>query len=144
MELNREEICKIIPHRSPFLFIDRILDFLPGQYAEGIKTVGPEDFYLQGHFPSFPLMPGVLLLECIGQVGAIALLTQKDSAGKLVLLAGVEKARFRRPALPGDELLIETRIGRWREGSGLCRGVVRAKGAVVAEAELLAVLKEKR
>lgn len=143
MELNREEIYKIIPQRAPFLFVDRILDCIPGQYAEGSKTVYPQEFYFQGHFPSSPVMPGVLLLECIGQVGAIALLTQRENAGKLVLLAGVEKARFRKPVFPGDELLIKTRLGRWRGKAGLCRGVIQVKGEIVAEAELFAFIKEK-
>ncbi|MCX5970890.1 MAG: 3-hydroxyacyl-ACP dehydratase FabZ [Coprothermobacterota bacterium] len=140
--LDVVQILRIIPHRYPFLFVDRILEFEPGEYAEGIKNVTANEPFFQGHFPSNPIMPGVLLLEAIGQVAAIALLTKDEFKGRSVLLAGVEKARFHRVVRPGDTLNIRAEIVRWGGKIGVCHGTVKVAGETAAEADLLAAIGE--
>jgi 3-hydroxyacyl-[acyl-carrier-protein] dehydratase len=142
MELNIIKIMQIIPHRYPFLLVDYISEFIPGEYAEGVKNVTANEPFFQGHFPSNPIMPGVLLLEAMGQVAAIALLTKDEYSGRSVLLAGVEKARFRRTVRPGDTLKIRSEVVRWGGKTGVCHGVVRVGAEVAAEADLWAVLGE--
>lgn len=135
MELS--EIMKILPHRYPFLMVDRILELEAGKRAVGIKNVTYNEPFFQGHFPGQPLMPGVLLLEAMAQVGAVAILSLPANAGKLGLFGGVDRARFRRQVVPGDVLRIETTILKTKSGIGQGEARITADGERVAEAELL-------
>ena len=139
MDIN--EIQKIIPHRHPFLFVDRIVELEPGKRAVGIKNVSIDEWYFQGHFPGEPIMPGVLILEALAQVGCVAILSLPAHKGKIVLFAGIDKVRFKREVKPGDQLLLEVEISRWRGKIG--KGLVRARllEDLVAEAELMFALK---
>ncbi len=110
MELNHEQIKKILPHRYPFLLVDRILECEPGVRAEGIKCVSANELFFTGHFPQYAIMPGVLILEALAQTGAVSLLVKEENKGKLVLFGGVKKARFRHQVVPGDVLSLKCEI----------------------------------
>lgn len=101
MELNAQQIEEILPHRYPFLLVDRITECEPGQKAAGIKCISVNEPYFCGHFPGHPVMPGVLIIEALAQVGAVALLTLEEFRGKIALFGGIKNARFRRPVQPG-------------------------------------------
>ena len=135
--MNITEIMNILPHRYPFLLVDRITELFPGKKAVGIKNVSANEPYFQGHFPGFPVMPGVLVIEAMAQVGAVAVLSMPDYTNKLALFAGIDNARFRRQILPGDVLYIEVELLRLRSQLGKGKGVATVNGEIVAEAELL-------
>jgi len=136
MTLGAKEIQQIIPHRWPFLLVDRIIEIESGVRAVGIKNVTVNEPFFQGHFPGQPIMPGVLIVEALAQVGAIALLSQPENKGRIVYFAGIDSFRFRRPVLPGDTLRLEVRLTKMRGPVG--KGSVRAEveGQKVAEGEL--------
>lgn len=140
--LTRDQIESIIPHREPFLFVDRVLELVPGAHVVAEKDVsGREDFF-RGHFPGFPLMPGVLIIEALAQAGAIAVLSSPEYAGKLALFGGVEHARFRRNVVPGDVLRLEVDVLRIRGpvGQGKARALVGQE--VACSATLTFVIKD--
>ncbi len=130
------EIHKFLPHRYPFLLVDRIAEIEPGRRAVGIKNVSVNEPYFQGHFPGHPVMPGVLVLEAMAQVCAFAVLHSPEATGKLAYLVGVDKARFRRPVVPGDQLRLEAVMMRVRTnfGRASCSAFVGDK--LVADAEM--------
>lgn len=136
MTLGAKEIQQIIPHRWPFLLVDRIIEIESGVRAVGIKNVTVNEPFFQGHFPGQPIMPGVLIVEALAQVGAVALLSQPENKGKTVYFAGIDSFHFRRPVLPGDTLRLEVRLTKMRGPVG--KGSVRAEveGQKVAEGEL--------
>ena len=134
--LNSVEIQGIIPHRTPFLMVDRILELQPGVRAVGIKNVSGNEPYFSGHFPGNPIMPGVLIVEALAQVGAVAVLAMPEHQGKLVLFAGMDKVRFRRPVLPGDQLVLEVELARLRGNIGKGKAIAKVDGEPVAEVEL--------
>lgn len=140
MDIN--EIMKVLPHRYPFLLVDRITEMEPGKRAVGIKNVSANEPYFQGHFPGFPVMPGALIIESMAQVGAVALLSMEGMKNKLALFAGIDGARFRRQVVPGDQLLLEVEILKLRGPVGKGRGVARVDGKVAAEAELMFALQD--
>lgn len=122
MELNSRQIQEILPHRYPFLLVDRILDFEPGKWARGIKCVSANEMQFLGHFPGNPVMPGVLIIEALAQVGAVCTLTVPEHQGKLALFGGIREARFRQQGVARDVLELSCEIlrqkGPWgREGS---------------------------
>ena len=123
MELNSDQIAQILPHRYPFALVDRITDYEPGQWARGIKCVSVGEPYFCGHFPQKHVMPGVLVLEALAQVGAIAILSLPENKGKLALFGGVKHARFKRQVVPGDVLEMECVLTRRRGpvGIGTCQ-----------------------
>ncbi len=129
-------IMATIPHRFPFLLIDRIVELEQGKRAAGIKNVTINEWFFQGHFPGLPVMPGVLIVEALAQVGAVALLSQEQYRGKLVYFAGIDGVRFRRPVVPGDTLRLEVELTRQRGpiGKGAARATV--DGALACEGEL--------
>ncbi|MBC8101484.1 MAG: 3-hydroxyacyl-ACP dehydratase FabZ [Cytophagales bacterium] len=143
MELEAKDILKILPHRYPFLLVDRILEVEPGKRIVGIKNVTMNEEFFVGHFPGEPIMPGVLILEMMAQAGGVMLLTIEENQGKLAYLAGVEKARFRKPVLPGDTLTAEITMLRARANMGWVKATARVDGKVACEAELAFALVER-
>ena len=136
IQLSIEEILRVLPHRYPFLLVDRILELEPGRRAVGLKNVTINESFFQGHFPGHAVMPGVLLVESMAQVGGVILLSMTGNEGKLAYFAGMDKVRFRRPVFPGDSLISEVEVVRTRGSFGWVRGVGRVDGEVAVEAEL--------
>lgn len=134
--LTTKEIMEIIPHRHPFLLIDTIESLEPGVGAVGKKCVSGNEPFFAGHFPGNPVMPGVLIIEALAQVGAVAMLSLPEMKGKTAYFAGIDKAKFRRKVLPGDVLLLETIITKVKGPVGVGRAVATVDGRKVAEAEL--------
>jgi 3-hydroxyacyl-[acyl-carrier-protein] dehydratase len=128
------KILEYLPHRYPFLLVDRILEVEPGKRIVGMKNVTFNEPHFQGHFPGEPIMPGVLQIEAMAQTGAVLLLSLPENRGKIAYLAGVESARFKRPIVPGDQLVIESTMQRYRRGVGKAHNTISIDGEVVAEA----------
>lgn len=136
MTLDVEEIRKILPHRYPFLLVDRILELEPGQRAVGRKNVTANEPYFQGHWPNRSIMPGVLIIEALAQVGSVMMLTTCEHKGSTGYFTGIEKARFRKNVVPGDTLELRTQVKRTRGQFGVVDAQALVDGQVVAEAEL--------
>lgn len=136
MTLDSNEIMKVLPHRFPFQLVDRITACEPGVRAEGRKCVSAGEPFFCGHFPELHVMPGVLILEAMAQVGAVALLTEEENKGKIVLFGGVKNARFKRPVTPGDVLEMECTLTARRGPVGVGKAVARVDGQLAATAEL--------
>ncbi len=144
MMMTINEIMKVLPHRFPMLLIDRIIEIDPGKRIVGLKNVTANEQFFQGHFPGAPVMPGVLIVEAMAQCGAVLFLRDiEDRERKLFLFGGVDKARFRRPVVPGDQLIMECELLAKRSNTVKLRGVARVDGNVVAEAEMLSVMTER-
>ncbi|HHV79326.1 MAG TPA: 3-hydroxyacyl-ACP dehydratase FabZ [Firmicutes bacterium] len=139
--LGLKEIQEIIPHRPPFLFVDEVLELEPGIRAVGIKHISPEEPFFTGHFPGYPVMPGVLIVEAIAQVGAIALLSKAEYRGRLALFAGIDAFRFRDQVRPGQVMRLETSLLWVRHGVGKGHGLATVAGKPVAEGELSFVVR---
>ena len=135
MELNSNQIQEIIPHRYPFLLVDKITECIPGKRALGIKCVTANEMFFMGHFPTYHVMPGVLILEALAQTGAVALLSEEENKVKIALFGGVKQARFRRQVVPGDVLTLECEIitRKGPVGIGKATAYVEGKKAVTAE-----------
>ncbi|MDK2917574.1 MAG: 3-hydroxyacyl-[acyl-carrier-protein] dehydratase [Candidatus Petromonas sp.] len=116
--LNNIDIQNIIPHRYPFLLVDKIIEMQPGKKAVGIKNVTINEPFFQGHFPGNPIMPGVLQVEALAQVGAVAVLSMEENKGKLAVFTGIDKLRFKRQVVPGDTLRLEVEIIKMRRNIG--------------------------
>jgi beta-hydroxyacyl-ACP dehydratase FabZ len=141
VEIGIAEILKILPHRYPFLLVDRILEVEKGKRIVGIKNVTFNEEFFQGHFPGNPVMPGVLIVEAMAQVAAIGLLgVVPEHEKKLLYLSAVDRCKFRRPVFPGDQLRIEAEILNLKTRACKCRAVATVNGQVCAEAELLSTL----
>lgn len=136
MELGIKEIMEILPHRQPFLLVDRAEIIVPGQKAVGYKAVTYNEPFFAGHFPAEPVMPGVLILEALAQVGAIVLLGLEENKGKLAFFGGINKARFRRQVVPGTMLRLEVEILRHKGPVGVGLGKAYDGDKLVAEGEL--------
>jgi 3-hydroxyacyl-[acyl-carrier-protein] dehydratase len=139
--LDIKEIKKIIPHRYPFLFIDKIVEIEAGVRAVGFKNITADEAFFAGHFPQYPVMPGVLIVEALAQVGAVALLSCDKNKGKMVFFAGIDKFRFRREVLPGDQLKLAVEIthSKGHIGKGKARAFVAEE--IAAEGELIFAIK---
>ncbi len=139
--LDSRAIQEILPHRYPFLLVDKIIELVPRTRIVGIKQVTFNEHFFQGHFPEMPVMPGVLQIEAMAQVGAILALREfEDRAGKIPFFSGIEKARFRRPVVPGDTLVLEVTALRIGTRVQKMRGVARVDGRVTAEAEIMCII----
>ena len=137
-------IQEILPHRYPFLLVDKIIELEPKVRIVGIKQVTSNEQFFQGHFPGAPVMPGVLIVEAMAQCGAVLFLRDiPDRDRKLFLFGGIDKARFRRPVVPGDQLIMEVEPLQKRATTIKLRGTARVNDVVVAEAELLSVMVER-
>jgi 3-hydroxyacyl-[acyl-carrier-protein] dehydratase len=133
-----EEIHQLLPHRYPFSLVDRIIDFVPGERATGIKNVTYNEPHFQGHFPGRPIMPGVLIVEAMAQVGGIVLTQLPDIPVGLFMFAGIDKVRFRRPVVPGDQLVMTVELlSVKRRRFGKMQGRAEVDGQLVAEGELM-------
>lgn len=142
--LSITDIMKILPHRYPMLLVDRILEIEGNKKVVGIKNVSANEQFFQGHFPGAPVMPGVLIVEAMAQCAAVLILQDiPDREQKLFLFGGIDKARFRRPVVPGDQLRLECEVLQRRSNSIRIRGVATVAGDVVAEAEMLSVMVER-
>jgi 3-hydroxyacyl-[acyl-carrier-protein] dehydratase len=133
-----EDIHKLLPHRYPFSLVDRIIEYVPGERAVGIKNVTFNEPHFQGHFPGRPIMPGVLIVEAMAQVGGIVLTQMADMPGGLFLFAGIDKVRFRRPVVPGDQLILTVELlSVKRRRFGKMQGKAEVDGQLVSEGELM-------
>lgn len=142
MELTNQQIQEIIPHRYPFLLVDKIVDFEPGKWAKGMKCVSANEMQFLGHFPGNPVMPGVLMIEALAQVGAVATLTVPENKGKLALFGGIKEARFRQQVVPGDVLEMSCEIIKQKGPVGVGKAVATVNGKVAVSAELTFMLVE--
>lgn len=140
--LNVQQIQEIIPHRHPFLLVDRILELEEGKRAVGIKNVTVNEPFFAGHFPDYPVMPGVLIIEALAQVGAVAILKMEENRGKLAFFAGIDQVRFRGQVTPGDTLQLEVEIIRLKSKIGKGRATAKVGEQVVAEGEIMFALAE--
>ena len=134
--LGREEIEAILPHRPPFLLIDEVVELEPGERVVARKTVRPDEWYLSGHFPGRPVMPGVLIVEALAQTGAVAVLSQEENRGKLALFAGIDDCRFKRIVEPGDLLELRCELERVRGPIGRGKAEARVDGQLACRAML--------
>lgn len=135
--MENVDIQKILPHRYPFLLVDRILEVEEGKKAVGIKNVTINEPFFQGHFPGRPIMPGVLILEALAQVGAVALLTMDEYKDKLAVFTGIDKVRIRKQVIPGDTLLLEAELLSIRHGLGKASVCAKVDGKVAASGEIM-------
>lgn len=135
--LDVQQIKDIIPHRYPFLLVDKVLEIEEGKRVVAIKNVTANEPFFQGHFPDYPVMPGVLILEALAQAGAIAVLGIEENKGKIGFFAGVDKCRFKKQVKPGDQLKLEVEITRMRGAIGKGKGTATVDGEVACEAEIM-------
>jgi 3-hydroxyacyl-[acyl-carrier-protein] dehydratase len=135
--LDAQQIQAIIPHRYPFLLVDRIIEIEYGVRAVGIKNVSMGDGFFQGHFPDYPVMPGVLIVEALAQVGAVALLGTEEYRGKMAFFAGIDGVRFKRQVRPGDTLRLEVALGKLRRGVGTGSATATVDGQLAVRGELM-------
>jgi len=140
--LSTQAIMAIIPHRYPFLLIDRVLELEPGARAVAEKLVSANEPHFAGHFPGNPIMPGVLIVEALAQTGAVVALSLPEHRGKLAVFAGIDECRFRRVVRPGEVLRLEVNVEKFRRGVGKARGRATVEGEVACEAGLLFAITE--
>ena len=134
--LNKEEIKNIIPQREPFLMIDEVEEFVPGESCTAYKNVSADEYYFKGHFPGNPIMPGVLIVESLAQTGAVAILSMEENKGKNALFGGIDKIRFKKQVVPGDRLKLEVKIIKRKGPIGIGEALATVDGKVAAKGEL--------
>lgn len=135
--LTIKEIKELIPHRYPFLLIDRVVELEPGVRCKAIKNVTVNEPFFQGHFPDRPLMPGVLIVEAMAQTGAVALMSKDENKDKLAVFAGIDKVRFKRQVVPGDQLTIEVNLNKMRRSIGKGEAVAYVDGELACKGTLM-------
>lgn len=136
MELNSNQIQEINPHRYPFALVDKITDYVPGEWAKGIKCVSVNEMQFMGHFPQYHVMPGVLIIEALAQVGCIAILSKPENQGKLVFFGGINKCKIRQQVVPGDVVELECILIKQRANIGIGEAIAKVNGKVAVKAEL--------
>ncbi len=136
MQLNSNEIQQILPHRYPFLLVDKIVEMEPGKRAKGIKCVSANEMQFMGHFPQMHVMPGVLIIEALAQTGAVALLCEEENKGKIAFFGGIKNARFRKQVVPGDVLELSCEIISRKGPVGIGKATATVDGKVAVTAEL--------
>lgn len=134
--LTIRQIQEILPHRHPFLMLDYVEDYEPGKYAIAYKNVSYREDFFQGHFPTEPVMPGVLIIEALAQTGAIAILSKEENRGKIAYFAGIQNCKFKGKIVPGDQIRLETKMIRQKGPFGIGEAVATVRGKVVTSAEL--------
>lgn len=134
--LNKEQIESIIPQRDPFLMIDEVEEYQPGEYCIGYKNVTGNEYFFKGHFPGNPIMPGVLITESLAQAGAVAILSLEENKGKNALFAGIDKMKFKKMVVPGDKLKLEARIIKRKGPIGVGEAIATVDGKIAAKGEL--------
>lgn len=139
--MDSQQIKETIPHRYPFLLVDKVTEMEEGKRVVGLKNVTINEPFFQGHFPEYPVMPGVLILEALAQTGAIAVLSKEENKGKIGFLAGVDKCRFKRQVTPGDQLRLEVEIIRIKGPIGKGKAIATVDGEVACEAEIMFAIK---
>lgn len=139
--LGIEEIQKIIPHRYPFLLVDKVLELEPGKRAVGLKNVTVNEPFFVGHFPGLPVMPGVLIVEALAQVGAVSILSLEENKGKVAFFGAIDGFRFRKQVVPGDQLTLEVEIIKAKGPIGKGKGVAKVGQDIVAAGELTFAVK---
>ncbi|MDF2674139.1 MAG: fabZ [Clostridiales bacterium] len=135
--MNNIDIQKVLPHRYPFLLVDKILEIETGKKAVGLKNVTINEPFFQGHFPGTPIMPGVLIVEAMAQVGGIAILSMEEYKGKLAVLTGIERMKFRKQVVPGDTLIMEAELIAFKMGIGKAKVCAKVEGKIAAEGEMM-------
>ncbi|MBX8945497.1 MULTISPECIES: 3-hydroxyacyl-ACP dehydratase FabZ [Lysinibacillus] len=135
--LTSQQLQAILPHRYPFLLVDRIVELEEGKRAVGLKNVTINEAFFKGHFPQYPVMPGVLIVEALAQVSAVIMLTKAGNEGRLGLLAGIDHCRFKKQVKPGDQLHLEVEITRVKGAVGKGRGIALVDGEIVCETDLV-------
>ena len=139
--LTKEQIMEIIPHRDPFLLIDEIVELEAGKKVVAKKYMMPDEFWFKGHFPDYPVVPGVLMLEMLAQAGAVAMLSLPENKGKIGFFGGVKEAKFRRQVVPGDTLTLEVEIIKVKGPVGIGKGIATVNGEKAVAAEISFAIK---
>ena len=134
--LNKEEIKKIIPQREPFLMIDEVEEYIPGQSCIAYKHVNKDEYYFKGHFPGKPIMPGVLMVEALAQTGAVAILSMEENQGKNALFGGINNLKFKKQVIPGDTLKLEVKIIKKKGPIGIGEAIASVDGKIAVKGEL--------
>lgn len=141
--MNKEQIMEIIPHRDPFLLIDEIVEMEVGVKVKARKYIKEDDFWFKGHFPDYPVTPGVLMIEMLAQAGAVCMLSKPEFKGKIGLFGGIDKAKFRRQVVPGDVLDLEVEVIRQRGPVATCKGLASVGGEKAVSCEITCVVADK-
>ncbi len=139
--MNKEQIMEIIPHRDPFLLIDEIEEMEIGKRIVAKKYMKPDEFWFKGHFPDYPVVPGVLMLEMLAQAGAVSMLSMPENKGKIGFFGGVKDAKFRQQVVPGDTLILEVEIIKVKGPVGIGKGIATVNGKKAVSAEISFIIK---